>query len=69
MPYGPTVKSKKGKPLTDEERAQRVKELQAEQEKRLRRALGDDLFEWLQGFEGDMDVLGVELPDYFGLEK
>ena len=37
--------------MTDEERAQRVKELQAEQEERLRGALGDDFFEWLAEYD------------------
>jgi len=60
LPYGPTVKSKKGKPLTDKERQLRINELQAEQERTLRRALGDDLFEWIRDFEQDMDVLNLE---------
>jgi len=54
MPYG---QSQGGSPLTDEERAQKV---QAVQERRLRKALGDDRFQWLQDFEHDADVLGQD---------
>ena len=36
----------------------KIKKLQAEQERRLREALGEDLFEWLQDFAQDIDVLG-----------
>ena len=46
--------------MTDEERTQRIKELQAEQEERLRRALGNDLYDWLESFEDDLDVLNLE---------
>ena len=51
MPYSPTAKPQKDKPLTEAEREQRAKELQAEQEERLRRALGDDFFEWLAEYD------------------
>ena len=58
MPYGPNSKPQKDKPLTDSERVRRIEKLQIEQERALRRALGDDLFQWLQDFEPDADVLG-----------
>ena len=60
LPYGPVRESQRDKPLTEAERGQRVKALQAEQEKRLRKALGDDLFEWIEDFEQDADVLSRE---------
>ena len=57
MPYGPDSEQPSKPPLTDSEREQKVRELQAEQERRLREALTDELFEWLEAFEGDLDVL------------
>ena len=63
MPYRPPDRQlQKDKPLTDEERRLRIKEVQAEQEEKLREALGDELFEWLDAFEGDVDVLGQDWP-------
>ena len=67
MPYGPR-QQQKGKELTDPEREQKVRELQAEQEDRLRRAIGDEFFEflaeydeglneWLRRLRQDVDVL------------
>ena len=44
-------------PLTDAERRLRIAKLQCEQERRLRRALDDGLFEWIEDFEQDADVL------------
>ena len=44
--------------MTDKERARKVREVQAEQERRLRDALGDELYDWLEAFEQDTDVLG-----------
>ena len=57
MPYGPDSEQPSKPPLTDAEREQRIKEIQREQERRLRETIGDELFDWLQDFEDDGDVL------------
>ena len=41
-------------PLTDAERKQKIKQVQEEQEERLRRAIGDDFFEWLAEYDDDL---------------
>jgi len=51
MPYGPVRESQRDKPLTDEERARKIREVQAEQEERLRQAIGDDFFDWLTEYD------------------
>lgn len=51
MPYGPVRKTPKERALTEVESEQRIKALQAEQAERLRRALGDHLFDWIQDFQ------------------
>ena len=51
MPYGPNRQPPKERPLTEAESEQRVKELQAEQARTLRRALGDRLYDWIDDFE------------------
>lgn len=48
--------------MTDAERKKRIRQVQEEQERRLRRALGDDLFEWIRDFEQDTDVLSDGVP-------
>jgi len=45
---------------SNKERDRRIEKLQAEQEKRLRQALGNKLFAWVERFDAD---LGVELPE------
>ena len=58
MPYSKNSRKPEGeRPLSPAERECKIKELQAQQEDRLRRALGDALFQWLKEFEQDMDVL------------
>jgi hypothetical protein len=61
MPYGPVRESPRDKFLTDSECDQRIEELQKEQMERLRWGLGDDLYDWREDFEQDMDILGTEL--------
>ena len=60
MPYGPVREVSKDKKLSDLEREQKIKEFQQEQEERLRRALGDNLYDWLQDFDDDLDVLTTD---------
>jgi len=55
MPYGPNRQPTEDEPLTDEEREQRVKEVQREQEERLRRAIGDEFFEFLAEYDDDLN--------------
>ena len=45
------MKPQKDKPLTEAEREQRVKEVQREQEDRLRQAITDEFFEWLNEYD------------------
>lgn len=61
MPYGPVRKTPKERALTNKERDERIRRLQQEQEARLRRALGDNLFNWIEEFEQDVDVLNENL--------
>ena len=49
-------------PLTEAEQGQRLKDMQREQAETLRDKLGDSLYDWLDEFEPDADVLN-ENPD------
>ena len=57
MPYSPNRQKTKDTPLTDAEREKRIKALQAEQGERLRRGLGDKLYDWLESFDNGLDGL------------
>ena len=76
MPYGPVRQApREDSPLTDSEREQRIKDLQAEQERRLRDVLGDDLYGWLQDFEQATGAVILKTEPYtfdrhlFGLRR
>jgi hypothetical protein len=58
MTHRPDSEEPNKSPSIEGEGEQRIKEVQQEQERRLREALGDELYEWLDAFEGDLDVLG-----------
>jgi len=60
MPYGPNGEPPKDKPLTDEQRTQRIRKLQEEQERRLHWSLGDELYDWLGSFDNDLDFFNLE---------
>jgi hypothetical protein len=49
-------------PVTEAEQRQRLKDMQREQAETLRDKLGDELYDWLDEFEPDADVLN-ENPD------
>jgi hypothetical protein len=59
MPFSSKRKLPEEKPLTEIERYQKIKELQTEQERRLRGALGDDLYDWLESFDKDVPNSGL----------
>ena len=58
MPYN--LESIVNDPLTEAEQKQRLKDMQREQVRTLRDALGDELYGWLGEFEHDRDVLGQD---------
>ena len=53
----PKRKTQKERAEAKAERDLRIEKLQAEQEQRLRRGLGDDLFDWIERFDADIDTL------------
>ena len=68
MPYGSNRQPQKDRPLTEAERKEKIEALQAEQERTLRRAIGDEFFEflaeydeglneWLRRLRQDVDIL------------
>lgn len=48
-------------PLSQSEQKQRLKDMQREQAETLRDKLGDDLYDWLESFENDLDGLNRDL--------
>ena len=48
-------------PVTGAEQKQRLKDMQREQAETLRDKLGDSLYDWLDEFEHDADVLNENL--------
>ena len=60
MPYGPNGERSKKTPLTEAEQKQKLKDLQREQAETLREALGPELYDWLDDFEQDADVLSKD---------
>ena len=51
MPFKSKRELREEIPLTDAERKQRIRQVQEEQEERLRRAIGNDFFEWLTEYD------------------
>ena len=51
MPYGPKRQTPKERALSNKERDERIRKLQAEQEDRLRQAIGDEFFEFLAEYD------------------
>jgi len=51
MPYGSKRQTPKERALSNAERDRRIEKLQAEQEERLRRAIGDEFFEFLAEYD------------------
>jgi len=53
MPYGPKRQTPKERALSNVERDRRIEKILCEQEQRLRRALGDSLYAWIEVLEQD----------------
>ena len=60
MPYRPDGERPEETPLTEAEQKQCLKDLQSEQARTLRDALGDTLYDWLESFDDDLDVFYLE---------
>ena len=55
MPYEPDLIT--DDPVSQSEQEQRLKDMQREQVETLRDALGDELYDWLEAFDQDTELL------------
>lgn len=55
MPYGPVRETPKERALSNAERDRRISKIEAEQAERLRRAIGDEFFDFLAKYDEPMN--------------